>query len=188
MTTKNTLAIAVLALATGCATNARKVKLQNEAALAAEAHGLWTRPTEIGFKMGDEISATAKATKVFGFNTGESKPGGVNLSVVTSGLGGTGANLSTTGQFAAHKAVTEAGAEGIYVTRVETDSKGFPFIVRRETVTVTGRALTLDNYGPVEEGRADQWRFRRFQPKTVVIKDTAGAKGNPTPVQIEIDE
>lgn len=183
--TMNRLApVLALALATGCATNSRKVKLQNEASLAAEAHGLWTRPTEIGFKMGDEISATANSTKIFGINSGESKPGGVNLSIVTSGLGGTGASLSATGQFAAHKAVTKAGAEGIYVTRVETNSSGFPFIVKREKVTVTGRALTLDNYGPVEEERADKWRFRRFGPRTVVIKEGRGS----TPVNVSVDE
>lgn len=181
MTRSRLLLLGSIALATGCATNSRRAKLQNEAALASENHEMWTRPTEVGFKMGDEISATAKATKVLWMNTGESKVGGVSLSIV-SGLSGTGASLSQTGQFAAYKAVTGAGVEGIYVTRVESENKGiFPFW-RNETVTVYGRALTIDNYGPVDEDRADKWRFRRFGPKTVVVKE-----GRGTGVNVNVD-
>jgi len=165
------LAIATVALTTGCATNSRKSKLANEAALSAQNHGLWTRPTEIGFKMDDEISATARATKVLGFNTGESKPGsGASLSVVSSLLG-TGTSLSATGQYAAYKAVVENGAEVGYVTRVESDAHGFLMFWKNEKVTVYGRALTLDNYGPIEETRADRWRFRNHGPNTVVVTE-----------------
>ena len=176
---------AALLLTTGCATNSRKIKLANEAALQAQNHGLWTRPTEVGFKMGDEISATAKATSVLGFQTGESKSGGFGLSMITSALGGTGASLSGTGEFAAYKAVTEAGAEGIYVTRVESSNHGFLFFWKNEKVTVYGRALTMHSYGPVKEARADDWRFRHFQPKTVVIESKGG---RTTPVQVEVKD
>jgi hypothetical protein len=176
--------VLALAVATGCATNSRRIKMQNEAALEAQNHGLWSRPTEIGFKMGDEISDTAIGKKVFGFNVGESKSGGMSLSIV-AGLGGTGASLSQTGQFAAYKAVTGAGAEGIYVTRVESDSSGFFPFFKREQVTVYGRALTIDNYGPIEEERADKWRFRKFGPRTVIIKDDGGGKSG---VNLHVDE
>jgi hypothetical protein len=170
-----------LALATGCATNARKIHLANEASLRADSHKLWTRPTEIGFKMGKEISATAQATSVLGFQTGESKNSSVGLAIVTSALGGKGASLSGTGNYAAYKAVMEAGAEGIYVTRVESENFGFFFFVKNEKVTVYGRALTMHDYGPIAESRSDDWRFRNFQPKTVVIK------GGGSTVQVKAD-
>ncbi len=156
--------------AAGCANNARKVNLANQASLAVEAHGMWTRPTEVGYAMGGEISATAEARRILGFNVGESKPGGVSVAAILSPLTG-GDGLGAVESFAAYKAVTEARAEGIYVTRIETDRNGFLFFFNRQTVTIYGRALTLEDYGPVEEARADRWRYRNYQPEAVVVKE-----------------
>ena len=184
--TPHRLALAAsLSLAVGCASNSRKVKLANEAALQAQNHGLWTRPTEIGFKMGGEISAQATSRSILLFQVGESKNAGGGLSIITSGLGGTGAALSGTGEYAAYKAVTEAGAEGIYVTRVETETNGFLFFWKTQKVTVYGRQLTMHDYGPIEQERADDWRFRNFQPQTLIIQDNGS--GN-TPVQVQVEQ
>jgi hypothetical protein len=161
---------ALLVLA-GCANNGRHVGLKNKAAMAAEAHGLWTRPTEVGFKMGGEITGTATSNRVLGFNVGEAKP---NVSLPVPGiLGGAGGRISLdpVEEFAAYKAVEDAKAEGIYLTRVEEESNGFLFFYRTRTVTVYGRALTLENYGPISEKRADQWRFRGAMPEVVVVKE-----------------
>ena len=164
---------------TGCATNSRRIKLQEEAALVAENQGLWTRPSEVGFKLGDEITGTAVSTRVLGFNVGEAKNARniLNFGVID----GTGARLSSTGQFAAYKAVTDAKAEGIYVTRVQVESKGVLVFWTTETVTVYGRALTLTDYGPVDQERADEWRFREYGPKVMVIKEGEVDVGVNTP-------
>lgn len=170
MTRLVTLAVAILVIATGCATNARRVGLTEATRMVAEDHRLWTRPTEVGYEMGGEIAGTATARKVlFIFNVGESKPPQTEfLAVLTGG----GAGLDNTGSFAAYKAVSEAQVEGIYVTRVETDSvTGFLGLWSTETVTLYGRALKLKSYGPISEERADQWRFRNNMPNVVVVKE-----------------
>ena len=162
-----------LTLASSCATNARRVKLVNEASVAAESMGMWTRPTEVGFTLGEEISGTAISNRVIGFNVGESKPAGSVAAVLGPLLGSGPGNtaLSATESFAAFKAVTEAEAEGIYITRIESESRGFLFLYRTNKVTVHGRALHIEDYGAITQDRADEWRFRNRQPDVVVIKD-----------------
>ena len=161
-----------LLLTSGCASNARNVKLASQASISAESHGMWTRPAEIGFAVGKEISASATTQKVLGFNVGESKPrGGFSVSAILSPANTGAAKLSATEEFAAYKAVAGAGVDGIYVTRIETDRSGFLFFSQRTTATVYGRAMKLKDYGPVSEDRADDWRFRGYRPDVVVIKD-----------------
>lgn len=162
------LLLALATLATACTSNARKVQLQNAASLNVDAHTLWSRPTEVGYRVGDQIFATATSDKVLGFHVGEARPGSDVLSVVLPPSGG---GLSPLEEFAAYKAVAESGAEGIYVTRIESESRGFLFFFRHQEVTLYGRALTLQDYGPVAENRADLWRFRKYQPEVVVVKD-----------------
>lgn len=169
-----TLGIAGAALfASACATNSRHTGLVNETSLVAESHTMWTRPTEVGYKMGGEISSSATANRVLGFNVGESKPPGVDVAAVLGPLlGGKGeTSLSPVAAFAAYKAVTESRAEGIYITRIETEGSGFLFFYNTQTVTVYGRALTLENLGPIDQERADRWRYRRYSPNLVIVKD-----------------
>ncbi len=118
----------------------------------------------------------ADSLRVFGFNVGESKPSG---SIVTAIFGVAGAVAGGKGQakldaveeYAAFKAVEQANADGIYVTRVATESTGFLFFYRQRRVTVYGRTLKLHNLGAVDQARADEWRFRNRQPNVVVIKE-----------------
>lgn len=161
--------IGIALLSGACANNSRHIGLQNGTSLSAERHGMWTRPSEVGFKMGGEIGASATASRVLGFNVGESKPA-TSVAAVLGPL--TGARkLDNNAGFAAYKAVQDNGAEGIYVTRIERESSGFLFFYRKQTVTVYGRALTLADYGPITEKRADQWRFRNTGPDLVVVKE-----------------
>jgi len=164
-------AAALLAVGTGCLNNARRVGLTEATSMTAEDHRLWTRPTEVGYEMGGEIAGTATSRKIlFIFNIGESKPPTTDVLAVVGGGGGAG--LGSVGSFAAYKAVSEAQVEGIYVTRLESDSTtGFLGLWSSTTVTLYGRALKLKSYGPISEDRADQWRFRNNMPNVVVVKE-----------------
>lgn len=160
-------------LAVGCASNSRQLGLSNTATMSSESHDLWTRPNEIGFEMGPEISARASAQRVFGFNVGESKPGMDVFAFVGPLLGGGRTVSDPVALHAAYKAVEEANADGIYVTRIATEGTNVFFLWTSKNVTVYGRALRLRDLGMVDEARADDWRFRQFGPDTVIIKDPA---------------
>ena len=174
------IAVAAVATLSACAHNSRSVGMVDKTNLRAENHTVWTRPTEVGFQLGGEISASATARRVLGFNVGESKPGSSVLAVFAPF---SGAKLSPVGSFAAYKAVTDARAEGIYVTRVETESSGFLFFSNNETVTVYGRALTMKDYGPIKEARADRWRYRDYGADTVVVKEGRAEVNLPVEVK-----
>ena len=155
--TPHRLALAAsLSLAVGCASNSRRssspTKRFSPEPRVVDTPGDWFKRRR-DFCPGDLRS-------ILLFQVGESKNAGGGLSIITSGLGGTGAALSGTGEYAACKAVTEAGAEGIYVTRVETEINGFLFFWKTQKATVYGRQLTMHDYGPIEQERADDWRFR----------------------------
>ncbi len=46
------LAVSVLLLGSGCATNARRVNAAADAVARTEPLGVWTRPAEVGFELG----------------------------------------------------------------------------------------------------------------------------------------
>ncbi len=173
MNTTKVLGVALMAtiLGSACASNSRSLPLSSNANLRTETHAMWTRPTEVGYLMGPEISGTATVRQVLGFHVGESKPGASVFAILGPLLGGGQDITDPVMMHAAFNAAEAAGAEGIYLTRVASESSGFFIFFSNTTTTVHGRALKLKDLGPVSQDRADQWRFAGTGPELVIIRD-----------------
>ena len=130
----------------------KNVAMREEAAFSAETHGMWSRPTEVGYEIIGDVEGTAEYSLLFGFIPLGDSPA-VDFTIF---LGGSANNPGA--KFAAYDACKTVGADGIYITSVYTESKTNPFL-STETVTVKGKALKLVDLGTVDQERADTARF-----------------------------
>ena len=141
-----------LILSAGCVGHQQHVGLVDVASVEAEAHQIWTRPLEVGFEMGRYIEAESIQRDLFGcVAIGDS----VTRSSVPV-MGGVG-ELTPNVQYTIAQAVTDAGADGMYVLFVEEQVQWIG-LVKETTTNVKGRALKLEDFGSVNQERATRVR------------------------------
>ena len=136
----------------GCVGHQRHVGLVDVASVEAEAHQIWTRPLEVGFEMGRYIESESTQRELLGcLALGESL---TRTSVPVMGEVG---ELTANVQYTIADAVTEAGADGMYVLFVEEQVE-WTGLVKETTTKVRGRALKLEDFGSVDQERATRVR------------------------------
>lgn len=165
-----------LTLSTGCMSlQGQKALMDAAAAHNPEPHGMWTRPQEVGYTIGNDISGEATSTMIlFGLITLGSEGGGILATVggAVSTISGTVGNvfgldskaaLDPLVLAAAGAAVQSAGAgtDGIYITQHDTTTLLIGGFYGKRTARVRGRALTLKPIGEVSLERADKERYLR---------------------------
>lgn len=148
------VAAAAVAMMSCSTTYDKNVSMRGEASFAAESHGMWSRPTEVGYEIMGDVEGTAEYSLLFGFIPLGDSPA-VDFSI--SGLLG-GSTNNPGVKFAAYDACKTIGADGIYITSVYTESKVNPFI-STDKVTVKGKAIKLVDLGTVDQQRADTVRY-----------------------------
>lgn len=132
-----------------------------EKAVKAENLKVWHRPTEITYEFGNFCEGESTTSKLFGLwrMAGDPTAGGGPLSSL---FGGGGAGLDANGSWAAARAIDSERAEGLYVTRVETEKQVvFPLWTKR--TYVKGKCLTLKELGTISKER-DQLRRMGYPP------------------------
>jgi len=167
MTTKKTLLLAVastLVVSTaisGCGAK-RASYLSNTANLDPEAQKIWTRPVETSIKIGmTDTEGSASQTMLLGFTLkGDSPAQKFSFLFLRMGdnydVAGSLQDLGQLDNIAISRAISAATADGLYITKIESDSKGlWPFYVERD-VTVTGKPISLVDLGMVEQERYDR--------------------------------
>ncbi len=163
------MAVVAFAALTGCkSVQGNKAYMDTAAAHIPEGHSLWSRPQEVGYSIGNEISGEATNIAILGglFTFG-SEDGGVfgDIGGMIGGILGNGPSAPTVDPLvrsAAGSAVAAAGpgVDGIYITQHDTTTLDL-LIFRKRTAQVRGRALGLKPLGEVSMERADKARFLR---------------------------
>ncbi len=114
--------------------------------MKAQSHQIWTRPTEVGFSIGDQIEGTSTTTTLFGVLRVSGDP--VSNTPTIPMLGST-AGMSSNAKFAAATAVEAAGGDGIYIIYVEEEALRTGFTITKKSY-IRGKVLNLESYGPVD--------------------------------------
>ena len=139
--------------------------MTNTASIEPDNQKMWTRPHETTYEIDLEDSmGYADQTVLLGFTIeGDSPATTLKYGFIRFGDSYSGyAELKDLGQLdniAIGRAIKNAGADGLYITSIESNSTGlWPFYSKRNT-TVTGKPLTLKDLGVVGEERYEQRRF-----------------------------
>ena len=149
---KITVLLTTLALSSACRSVTKKDMMVNNTNLRSESHEVWNRPTEVGFTVGDYIEGTSETSKLFGVirTGGDPTAGGSSI----PSFGASAPSLSANAKWAVSNAVDKAGADGIYITKI-VEEKKIIFPVWTRKAWVRGKALTLKDFGPIDDQRAD---------------------------------
>ena len=146
------IAVTALMLSSGCKTVTKKDMMVNNTKVRSESHEVWNRPTEVGFTVGDYIEGTSETSKLLGFIRTGGDPTAGGISIPT--FGSSAPSLSANAKWAVSNAVDKAGADGIYITKIVEERRIiFPIVTTK--AWVRGKSLTLKDFGPIDEDRAD---------------------------------
>jgi len=153
------LLAAAVAVSTGCAAGARAY-MDSTLTNHAEPATVWTRPQEVGFDWGGEVTGEATRQCILAFICWGSEGGGA-----LGGLGAVFSSFSASAEIndplvsaaAANAVSTTPKADGIFVISHETDALDV-FFYSRKVARVRGKAITVRNIGEVSQDRTDKNR------------------------------
>ena len=133
-------------LLSACASSGASVGA-SRVSFATEKNEVWNRPLEVGFDMEDRhIKGVEKQLEILPvFNP---------FFKILNMLGVDTVDDMTS--VAAYNAITENGADGLYVMGTKEDKHGFWPFYQHRTVSVYGKALKLKKVGQVDMKRADK--------------------------------
>jgi len=129
--------------------------LNNASALRAERQDIWTRPIEVSYALGQEVSGESSTSTVLGVLRMAGDP--VKQAPSINILGGAAVGLSSNAKYAIGALVEANGADGFYVIYVEDTNSGL--FIRSSQSSVRGYLLDLNSLGEVSMERADLDRF-----------------------------
>jgi hypothetical protein len=142
----------------GCSTNQVSPTVIDTSSARFESLNSWSRPVELAVDVLQETEGEAYTEKIFWWTIEGDSP---RVSFLSWVFAGDGQEITSLGRVAAARAIDRTPeADGLYITRIENDSKNY-FIYRKERVKVTGRALKINDLGTVSQDRADKVRESR---------------------------
>jgi hypothetical protein len=158
---KQAIVMAMFAVtAVGCA-HGQRAYADPTAGMNPEPMGMWARPQEVGYTLGERIQGEASRSCLFMFICWGAEDGGAGalLGSVLGALTGQSAPSDPLVRAAAAGAVLSAPTEtdGIYVLNHETDDFNI-FVFSRRSARVVGKAVRLQPIGEVSQERADKVR------------------------------
>ncbi|MDO8734785.1 MAG: hypothetical protein Q7K21_06470 [Elusimicrobiota bacterium] len=140
---------------TGCATYKKEPYFMSKITFNPESQLLWARPSEIGYKVSDDITGSAEVVTFFGFVVEGERPASMAV--------GTGPFKDPLIKFAVIDAINKFKVDGMYVTQSIVTKSGFWPFRRRKKAFVKGKGLLLKDYGEVDKSRSDNERILKLK-------------------------
>lgn len=145
-------------LAAGCTTT-NQGTMTARAAAAPENHRVWTRPLELGFDLGEDVTGEATVVTILGgliVVGSEDDAGLLQLLGNLSGIGG-----DPLVRAASADAAKRHSTDGVYITWSDVQTSSFFPFFKRRTAQVKGKAMRLKVLGEVKQERVDRERYLR---------------------------
>ena len=160
-----TTLILAAAAAAACATVDERNHLSAPARLAPEGAEVWSRPSEYGFEMLQDVEGKAVVFKLLGLSVvGEDVD--TKLPIIGSLLNDDEDEIHPLVRVAAANAIDSVkGADGLYIVRSSVRETGPWPIFYQLAAEVRGKALRVKDLGTVDATRADRARLVRSLPK-----------------------
>ena len=135
----------VMALASGCASGRKCVRVSDTGALSAEPHQIHTKPIAYTLETMGRASGEAYAKKILFITVEGDKTGGVSVPLSGMPMG------DPLEQTAAFRAVQKLNGDGFYKIFTEIEKEHFLwFIYSSKKITVTGNVLKIKDLGEVD--------------------------------------
>jgi hypothetical protein len=159
---RSALALAMtMSLAFGCKAIKKKDMMIGKPSIGTEKQKVWHRPVEVTYEFAPICEGESSTNRLFGLFrvAGDPAAGGPSLNL----FGGGGGGLDGNGTWAAARAIDSGAADGLYLTRVETE-KNIVFPMWSKRTYVKGRCLKLKELGTINQERDRLNRFG-YEPK-----------------------